>query len=185
MDFRGEKRSNQTHFSATDPDALLARKGNGREAKLSLAGHVLMENRSGLVVDVEVTRATGTSEREAGLRMLRRSQPSRRRRTLGADKQYDSNGFVDGCRELGFTPHVAQNTSGRSSAIDGRTATQLGYEVSQRIRKRVEEIFGWLKTVGGGRKLRHVGVRRNQLWVEFAVTAFNLVRIGNLMAAAA
>lgn len=185
VDFRGEKRSNQTHFSATDPDALLARKGNGREAKLSLAGHVLMENRSGLVVDVEVTRATGTSEREAGLRMLRRSQPSRRRRTLGADKQYDSNGFVDGCRELGFTPHVAQNTSGRSSAIDGRTAAQLGYEVSQRIRKRVEEIFGWLKTVGGGRKLRHVGVRRNQLWVEFAVTAFNLVRIGNLMAAAA
>ena len=185
VDFRGEKRSNQTHFSATDPDALLARKGNGREAKLSLAGHVLMENRSGLVVDVEVSRATGTSEREVGLRMLRRSQPSRRRRTLGADKQYDSNGFVDGCRELGFTPHVAQNTSGRSSAIDGRTATQLGYEVSQRIRKRVEEIFGWLKTVGGGRKLRHVGVRRNQLWVEFAVTAFNLVRIGNLMAAAA
>jgi len=182
VDFRGQRRSNETHYSTTDPDALLARKGNGREAKLSLAGHILMENRSGMVVDVEVTRATGTSEREAGLRMLRRSCLTRRRRTLGADKQYDTKDFVQGCRELEVTPHVAQNTSGRSSAIDGRTAWQLGYQVSQRIRKRVEEIFGWLKTVGGGRKLRYIGTRRNQLWAELAVTAFNLVRIGTLMA---
>ena len=182
VDFRGQKRSNQTHYSPTDPDALLARKGNGREARLSLAGHVLMENRHGLVVDVEVTKATGTSERGAGLRMLRRSCRTRRRRTLGADKQYDTQDFVKGCRELGVTPHVAQNTSGRSSAIDGRTVRRAGYGVSQRIRKRVEEIFGWLKTVGGGRKLRYIGTRRNQLWAELAVTAFNLVRIGTLMA---
>jgi transposase len=185
VDFRGEKRSNETHYSPTDPEALLARKGNGREAKLCLAGHLLMENRSGLVVDIEVTQATGTSEREAGLRMLRRSRRTRRRLTLGGDKQYDTRDFVKGCRELGVTPHVAQNTSGRRSAIDGRTATQPGYGVSQRIRKRVEEIFGWLKTVAGGRKLRHIGVRRNQLWAEFAVTAFNLVRMSNLVAEAA
>ena len=101
---------------------------------------------------------------------------------MGADKQYDAKDFVKGCRELRVTPHVARNTSGRSSAIDGRTARQEGYRVSQRIRKRVEEIFGWLKTVGGGRKLRYIGTRRNQLWVELAVTAFNLVRIGTLMA---
>jgi transposase len=182
VDFRGTKRSNETHYSTTDPDARLARKGNGREARLSLAGHVLMENRNGMVVDVEVTRATGTSEREAGLRMLRRSCRTRRRRTLGADKQYDTKDFVKDCRELGVTPHVAQNTSGRSSAIDGRTTGHEGYGVSQRIRKRVEEIFGWLKTVGGGRKLRYIGTRRNQLWAELAVTAFNLVRIGTLMA---
>src|SRR5262249_30354153 len=124
-----------------------------REARLSLAGHVLMENWYGMVVDVEVTRATGTSEWEAGLRMLRRTCRSRRRRTLGADKLYETKDFVKGCRELRVTPHVAQNTSGRSSAIDRRTAGQAGYQVSQRIRKRVEEIFGWLKTVGGGRKL--------------------------------
>jgi hypothetical protein len=114
--------------------------------------------------------------------MLRRSRRTRRRRTLGGDKLYDTKDFVKGCRELGVTPHVAQNTSGRSSAIDGRTAGQEGYRVSQRIRKRVEEIFGWLKTVGGGRKLRYIGIRRNQLWAELAVTAFNLVRIGSLMA---
>ena len=179
VDFRGEKRSNETHVSTTYPDALLARKGNGREAKLSLAGHVLMENRYGMVVDVEITRATGTSEREAGLRMLRRSCRTRRRRTLGADKQYDSGDFVKGCRGQG---HVAQNTSGRSSAIDRRTAGQPGHAVSQRIRKRVEEIFGWPKTVGGGRKLRYLGTQLNQLWAGLAVTAFNLVRIGTLMA---
>jgi IS5 family transposase len=144
-----------------------------------------MENRNGLVVDVEMTRATGTSEREAGLKMLRRSRRGKRRLTVGADKQYDTKDFVQGCRQLGVTPHVAQNTSGRASAIDGRIASQLGYSVSQRIRKRVEEIFGWLKTVGGGRKLRYIGLHRNQLWAELAATAFNLVRIGNLVAQAA
>jgi transposase len=185
VDFRGQKRSNQTHYSATDPEALLARKGIGREARLCLAGHVLMENRSGLVVDVEMTQATGTSEREAGLKMLERSRRNQRRLTLGGDKQYDTRDFVKGCRELGVTPHVAQNTSGRRSAIDDRTVTWPGYAVSQRARKRVEEIFGWLKTVGGGRKLRYIGIKHNQLWAEFAVTAFNLVRIGNLMARAA
>lgn len=110
--------------------------------------------------------------------MLRRSCRTRRRRTLRADKQYDTQDFVRGCRELWVTPHVAQNTSGRSSAIDGRTAGRAGYRVSQRIRKRVEEILGWLKTVGGGRKLRYIGTRRNQPWAELAVTALNLVRIG-------
>ena len=188
VDFRGEKRSNQTHVSATDPEARLARKGNGREAKLCLAGHLLMENRNGLAVDVMISEANGTSEREAGLKMLRRQRQGkgRRRITVGADKGYDTADFVQGCRQLAVTPHVAQNISGnRNSAIDGRTATQLGYYVSQRIRKRIEEIYGWLKTVGGGRKLRYIGIKDNQLWAELATAAYNLVRISNLMVEAA
>ncbi|MDQ6948297.1 MAG: IS5 family transposase [Actinomycetota bacterium] len=180
VNFREERRSNQTHYSATDPEARLARKGHGREAKLCLAGHVLMENRSGLVVDVELNSPSGNAEREAGLKMLRRYRKGRRRLTLGGDKGYDTRDFVAGCRELRVTPHVAQNQSGRRSAIDGRTVGQLGYLASQRLRKRVEEIFGWWKTVAGGRKLRYVGVRRNQLWAELSSAAYNLVRMANL-----
>jgi transposase len=187
VNFHGEKRSNETHASTTDPEARLARKGNGREAKLSFAGHVLMENRNGLAVDVMLTQATGTAEREAALKMIRRERKRAERRiTVGADKGYDTTDFVDECRELEVTPHVAQNVNPRRrSRIDGRTTSHSGYVVSQRVRKRVEEIFGWIKVIGGGRKMRYLGVRRNQLWAEFATAAYNLVRIGNLAAEAA
>jgi hypothetical protein len=142
----------------------------------------MMENRSGLAVDVEVTEANGRAEREAGVRMLRRRRRGKRRKTLGADRSYDTKDFVKGCRDLGFTPHVAQNANEqRGSAVDGRTVTHLGYWTSQRLRKRVEEIFGWWKTVGGGRKLRYLGRRKNQVWAEMTSAAYNLVRIANLM----
>ncbi len=184
VDFHGQKRSNATHASTTDPDARLARKGKGKEAKLCLAGHVLMENRHGLAVDVLLTHATGTAEREAALRMLDRQPGPRHRVTLGADKNYDTRDFVRQCRARQVTPHVSQNTSGRRSAIDGRTTRHPGYAISQRIRKRVEEIFGWTKTVGGGRKLRYLGLARNQCWAELTTATYNLVRIANLLPAA-
>jgi hypothetical protein len=184
VNWHGEKRSNETHESKTDPEARLARKGDRQAAKLCYAGHVLMENRNGLVVDVELTEADGRAEREAGLKMLKRH--GRGRSTVGADKGYDTKDFVKGCRDLKVTPHVAQNVnSHRRSAIDGRTAGQLGYAVSQRLRKRVEEIFGWWKTVAGGRKLRYLGQRRNHQWAEMTSAAFNLVRLANLTARAA
>lgn len=179
VDFRGEKRSNATHASTTDPEAMLARKGRGKEAKLCFAGHVLMENRNGLVVDVTLTRATGTAERAVALEMLE-GLPGVHRVTVGGDKNYDTADFVAECREMHVTPHVAQNTSGRHSAIDGRTTRHPGYAVSQRVRKRVEEIFGWVKTVGGGRKVRYIGVARNQLWAELTAAAYNLVRMAKL-----
>jgi transposase/IS5 family transposase len=182
VDFRGQKRSNETHVSTTDPEARLARKGKGKEAKLCLAGHVLMENRHGLVVDVHLTHATGTAEREAALVMLDRRPSQAHRVTLGADKGYDTRDFVEACRQRQVTPHVTQNTSGRRSAIDARTTRHEGYPISQRIRKRVEEIFGWTKTVGGGRKLRYLGIARNQLWAELTVTAYNLIRMATLAA---
>jgi transposase len=183
VDFRGKPRTNDLYISATDPEARLARKGPGREAKLCLAGHVLMENRNGLVMDVLVTTATGTAERDAGLRMLTRLRRGRGRRlTLAGDKAYDTADFVRDCRQLGVTPHVAQNTTRQRSAIDGRTIGPAGYQRSQRVRKRVEEIYGWVKTVGGGRKLRYCGVRLNQLWAELTATAYNLVRMANLLA---
>ena len=186
VNWHGEKRSNETHESRSDPEARLARKGDRQAAKLCYAGHILMENRSGLVVDVEVTEANGRAEREAGLQMLDRQQRDKRRRTVGADKGYDTKDFVRGCRDLEVTPHVAQNINPQHrSAIDGRTVTHLGYVVSQRLRKRVEEIFGWWKTVAGGRKLRYIGRRKNQLWAELTSTAFNLVRLANLSAQAA
>jgi hypothetical protein len=166
---------------------MRAKKARAREARLSFAGHLLMENRNGLAVDVLVTQATGTAEREAGLTMVKklRDRHPRRRLTLGADKNFDTHDFVDDLRDLKVTPHVAQNiTEQRGSRIDGRTATQPGYVISQRIRKRIEEIFGWLKTVAGGRKLRYRGVKRNQLWADVATAAFNLVRMGNLLAEA-
>jgi transposase len=185
VDFHCQKRSNATHASTTDPDARLARKGKGKEAKLCLAGHVVMENRNGLAVDVLITHASGTAEREAALTMLDRQPGTRHRVTLGADKNYDTRDFVRDCRTRQVTPHVARNTSGRRSAIDGRTTRHLGYAISQRLRKRVEEIFGWTKTVGGGRKLRYLGLARNQCWAEVTTAAYNLVRLVKLIPAAA
>ncbi len=188
VNFHGEKRSNLTHVSSTDHEARLAKKGPGREARLSFAGHLLMENRHGLAVEVLVTPATGTAEREAAVTMLKqlRRRHRRRRLTLGADKAFDTADFVADLRDLNVTPHGAQNiTTQRGSRIDGRTVRQAGYAISQRLRKRIEEIFGWLKAIAGGRKLRYRGVRRNQLWADLATAAFNLVRIGNLMAEAA
>lgn len=181
VDYRGEKRRNETHASTTDPEAQLMRKGPGKETKLSYMGHVLMENRNGLVVDVMLTKATGKAEREAGVRMLDRLPRRKKRRTLGADRGYDAQDFVRDVRQRNVTPHVTQNESGRRSALDGRTTSWGGYKKSQKERKRVEEIFGWVKTVGGGRKLRYIGVKRNQLWAEFTATAYNLVRMAKLI----
>ncbi len=184
VNFRGERRSNATHASTTDPEARLARRGAGREARLAYEGHVLMENRHGLVIAARVTQATGTAERETGV-VLARRVAKRRRTTLGADKGYDSTDFVAAVRSLRITPHAAQNTSGRASAIDGRTTRHPGYAVSQRIRKRVEEIFGWLKTVGLLRKVRHRGEAKVDWLFVFATAIYNLIRIRNLSEAPA
>lgn len=175
VDFRGEKRSNATHYSQTDPDSRLMSKGGGH-ARLSFYGHVLMENRSGLAVDVELTHANGKSEREAAITMLER-RGGGKRVTLGADKGYDEKKFVAAMRALNVTPHVAQN---QYSAIDGRVTRHEGYAISGRKRKRVEEIFGWMKTVGALRKTRHKGLAK--VGDNFALTAaaYNLVRIRNL-----
>ncbi len=182
VDFHGERRSNETHASTTDPEARLARKGNNREAKLSYAGHAVIDNRHGLVVNAEATQATGTAEREAGVEMACVLPEGA---TVGADKGYDTRGFVEALRGLGVTPHVAQNTSNRSSAIDGRTTRHAGYVVSQQKRKLIEEVFGWLKTVGLMRKLRHRGTRRVDWLFTFAAAVYNLVRIRNLTEQAA
>jgi hypothetical protein len=176
IDFHGQKRTNDTHQSTTDPEALLAKKGHGKEAKLCFTGHVLMENRNGMVVDVTFTQATGTAEREAALDMLEGVHGSRRV-TLGADKGYDTQDFITMCRHLNVTPHVARR---KTSKLDGRTTRHTGYQKSQRIRKRVEEIFGWVKTVGGGRKLRYRGMERNRLWWELTAAAYNLLRMAKL-----
>jgi hypothetical protein len=180
VDFHGEKRSSDTHASTTDPDAMLARKGAGKEAKLSYNGNVLMENRNGLVADVQVMPATGTAEREAALMMIG-SMDGGQAVTVGADKGYDTKEFVAECREMNATPHVAQKV--RHSAIDGRTTGHAGYGISQQKRKRVEEIFGWMKTVGGMRKLRHRGLGLVSAMFTFAAAAYNLVRIRNLSSA--
>src|SRR6202012_2115667 len=148
-DFHGQKRSNETHVSATDPDARLYRKGPGKEAKLCFMGHALMENRNGLVVPAGRPKANGHAERIAALHMIEPRADRPRPITLGADKGYDAEDFVNELRSMNATPHVAQNTSGRSSAIDGRTTRHTGYAISQRIRKRIEEAFGWMKTIGG------------------------------------
>jgi transposase len=176
VDFHGEQRTNDTHESATDPKARLARKGRGKEAKLSFAGHVLMENRNGMVVDVALTQATGMAERDAALDMLENVLTDRRV-TVGADKGYDTQDFVTMCRRMNVTPHVARR---QTSKVDGRTTRHPGYLASQRIRKRVEEIFGWIKTVGGGRKLRYRGIERNRLWWELTAAAYNLLRMAKL-----
>lgn len=181
MDFHGEKRSNQTHQSKTDPESRLYKKGPGKEAKLSYQGQVLMENRNGLVTGTRLTQATGTAERQAALDMIEQiAGRDGHRVTVGADKAYDTQDFVEDLRDLKVTPHVAQNTKNRSSAIDGRTTRHAGYAVSQRKRKRVEEIFGWLKTIGLMRKTRHRGLARVGWMFTFTAAAYNLVRIRNL-----
>lgn len=184
IDFHGEKRSNQTHESSTDPESRLMRKGLGKEAKLSFGAHALMENRNGLLVDLSVTCATGTSEEEAAQAMLRRqARKGIKPRTLGGDKGYDRRGFVSFLRSRKITPHVAQNLGRRGgSAIDGRTTRHTGYAVSQWIRKKVEEIFGWMKAIGGFRKTRYRGVRRTHLAGWFVGAAYNLLRFAKLMA---
>ena len=182
VNFRGERRKNDTHASTTDPDARLYRKGDGQPARLVYMGHVLMENRSGLVVDTEVTPADGYGERHAALTMVEALPGDRV--TLGGDKAYDEARFVAELRQMRVTPHVAQNTKNRRSAIDARTTGHPGYAISQRTRKRVEEIFGWMKTVGLLRKLRHRGGGRVTWIFRFTAAAFNLVRIRNLVYAA-
>jgi hypothetical protein len=181
VNFHGEERRNQTHVSTTDPDAMLARKGDGKEAKLSYSGHVLMENRNGLIADAEVLQATGTAERDAALLMME-AIPGDHAVTVGADKGYDTKNFVEEARNVNATPHVAQK---KHSAIDGRTTRHTGYAVSQQKRKRVEEIFGWMKTVGGMRKLRHRGLQLVAWMFTFTAAAYNLVRIRNLSTAVA
>jgi len=176
VNFHGEKRSNETHQSTTDPEALLARKGAGKEAKLSYCGNVLMENRNGLVADVETMQADGTAERDAAVVMIA-SVPGDDRVTVGADKGYDTKGFVADARALNTTPQVAQK---KHSAVDGRTTRHEGYRISQQKRKRVEEIFGWMKTIGGLRKLRHRGLELVGWIFTFTAAAYNLVRIRNL-----
>jgi len=182
IDFHGEKRSNQTHESSTDPDALLARKGNGKEAKLSYTGNLLIENRNGLIVTTEVFQANGTAERDAALVMLEQL-PGTNRVTLGADKAYDTKDFVAECRNLNVTPHVAQNLKrSGGSAIDERTTRHDGYAISQKKRKRIEESFGWLKTIALMRKVRHRGIHKVGWVFTFAAAAYNLVRMRKLLA---
>ncbi|MFI5179746.1 MAG: IS5 family transposase [Vicinamibacterales bacterium] len=179
VNFHGERRTNETHQSTTDPEARLYKKGRGTEAKLSYLGHVTMENRSGLVVDARLTPATGTAERDAALAMAA-DIPGRHRVTMGGDKGYDTRGFVAGLRALSVTPHVAQNTTNRRSAIDARTTRQRGYAISQRARKRVEEVFGWMKTIALMRKTRHRGVARVDWMFTFTAAVYNLVRLRTL-----
>jgi transposase len=182
IDFHGEKRSNQTHESTTDPDALLARKGNGKEAKLSYNGNLLIENRNGLIITTELFQANGTAERDAALVMLERL-PGESRVTVGADKAYDTKDFVAECRNMQVTPHVAQNIKrSGGSAIDERTTRHDGYAISQKKRKRIEESFGWLKTIALMRKVRHRGIHKVGWVFTFAAAAYNLVRMRNLMA---
>jgi transposase len=183
VDFRGERRRNATHTSTTDPEARLYKKAAGQEAKLCFLGHVLMENRHGLVVNTRLTPATGTAEREAAIALLP-DRPLTRRITLGGDKNYDTQAFVQDLRAVQITPHVAQHTTNRTSAIDRRTTRHPGYAVSQQKRKRVEEIFGWLKTVGLLRKVKLRGVRRVGWLFTFAAAVYNLVRMRNLVEAA-
>lgn len=182
VDFHGEKRSNQTHESTTDPDAMLARKGNGKEAKLSYNGNLLVENRNGLIITTELFQANGTAERDAALVMLERL-PGDKRVTVGADKAYDTRDFVAECRNIKVTPHVAQNVKrSGGSAIDERTTRHAGYAISQKKRKRIEESFGWLKTIALMRKVRHRGVHKVGWVFTFAAAAYNLVRMRNLLA---
>ncbi len=180
VNFHGEKRSNDTHESTTDPDALLARKGNGKEAKLSYNGNLLIENRNGLIVTTEVFQANGTAERDAALVMLEQVPGGH---AIGADKAYDTKDFVAESRNMKATPHVAQNSKRPGgSAIDQRTTRHDGYAISQRKRKRIEESFGWLKTIALMRKVRHRGIFKVGWVFTFAAAAYNLVRMRNLLA---
>ncbi len=182
VNFHGEKRSNVTHASTTDPDAKLARKGNGKEAKLSYSAHALMENRNGLLVDLRIAEANGRAECETALEMLEESKSTAGRITVGADKGYDTTEFVTECRAIDVVPHVAQNiTAHRGSKVDDRTTRHPGYAISQRIRKRVEEIFGWAKTTGHFRRTRFRGRPRTQLAAYVVGAAYNLLRMARLL----
>jgi transposase len=184
VNFHGEKRSNDTHESTTDPDARLARKSGGHEAKLGYCGNVMIENRNGLVVDTELLQCNGTAERDAAMLMAERVD-GMERITLAADKGYDTKDFVSEMRGMNVTPHVSQNTKrAGGSAIDGRTTRHEGYQVSQRKRKRIEEVFGWTKTVGTLRKTRHRGLETVRWVFTFTAAAYNLVRMRNLMSLA-
>ena len=182
-DFHGERRKNDTHASTTDPDARLFRKGPGKEARLCFMGHALMENRNGLIIDAVTTRASGHAERLAAIALVEPRADRPNPITLGADKAYDTADFVMELRERTVTPHIAQNQSGRRSAIDGRTTRHPGYALSQRIRKRIEEAFGWAKTVAGLRKMRHRGLPKVGWQFTLAMAAYNLVRLPKLLAA--
>ena len=187
VDFRGERRSNATHQSTTDPEARLFKKSAGRGAQLCYLGHVVMENRHGLITGAMVTPATGTAEPDAAHSLLRQHRRRRRhgRLTVGADKFFDQREFVVAVRALDVTPHVAQQTTSRRSRIDGRTTRHPGYAVSQRKRKLVEQSFGWMKTVGLLRKLQHRGLKRVAWVFVFTAAAFNLVRLRTLREAPA
>src|SRR5215510_596902 len=182
VNFRGERRTNATHQSTTDPDARLYKKGVGRPAQLAYGGHVLMENRSGLIVAARVTPADGFGERDAALLMA--EAQSGGRMTLAMDKGYDYPAFVTELRHMAVTPHVAQNTTQRRSAVDRRTTRHPGYAISQRKRKLIEQVFGWMKTVGGRRKLRHRGGELVDWIVTFTAAAYNLIRMRTLLAQA-
>ncbi len=184
VNFHKQKRANDTHESTTDPEARLYRKSGGKEARLAYVGHVLTENRNGMVVDARLTQATGKAEREAALDMLKQKAVSKTV-TLGADRGYDAAEFIDELRDINVTPHVAQNNTNRRSAIDARTTRHDGYAVSQRKRKRVEEVFGWLKTVALQRKTRFIGLERTGWMFTLSAAAYNLVRMRNLQAATA
>ena len=182
VNFHGEERTNDTHQSTTDGQARLYKKSKGSEAKLSFLGHVTMDNRHGLVVETRYTQATGTAEREAAIEMTKGLKRRRKgRKTLGADKAYDTGDFVEQMRKLEVTPHVAQNNTNRSSAIDERTTRHAGYSISQRKRKLVEEIFGWLKSIGLMRKTRHKGLERGGWMFTFTNAIYNLIRIKNIV----
>src|ERR1700751_766558 len=182
-DFHGEKRRNDTHSSTTDPDARLFRKAAGKEAKLCYMGHLMMENRNSLIVDARLTEANGTAERATALDMIKDNVE--RGSTVGGDKNFDTADFVASCRKLGCTPHVSQNASNRRSAIDGRTTRHPGYRISTIKRKRIEEPFGWMKTVGGLRKTRHRGRGLVECFFVLAAAAYNLIRIPKILAAMA
>ncbi|HEX2462937.1 MAG TPA: IS5 family transposase [Vicinamibacterales bacterium] len=184
VNFHGQRRSNATHQSITDPDARLYKKARGREARLGYLGHVLMEHRSGLIVKATVTPADGHGERDAALVMIE-GVPGRQRITVAADKGYDARDFVTGLRAMQVTPHLAQNTTGRRSAIDGRTIRHAGYAISQQKRKLVEQGFGWMKTIGGLRKLRHRGGALVTWVFTFTAAAYNIVRLRRLLEATA
>lgn len=184
VDFHGESRTNDTHTSTTDPEARLTKKSAGQTAKICHMAHVKMENRYGLAVDCEVNTPTGFAERDAALTMMGRGNDGKKK-TVGADKGYDQADFVAAARELGYTPHVSRNTSnGRTSHIDARTTRHEGYDVSIRIRKRIEEIFGWLKTIGGMRKMRVVGQINTEGYLLFALAGFNMIRMRNILGTA-
>jgi transposase len=179
VNFHRERRSNQTHSSTTDPDAMLARKSRGTGAMLAYRGHMLTENRNGLVISTMTTQAYGSAEHDAAL-LMAEALPGTRRVTLGADKGYDARDFVAELRHMEITPHIAQNDTNRRSAVDERTTRHAGYQLSQRKRKRIEEVFGWMKSIGLLRKLRHRGLERVGWMFTFTAAAYNLVRMRNL-----